>query len=62
MLRVEGFDDLFDRKRNDYINGEECFNAMNTDYEKAFGCKRYANYESYKSARSTRVNNKRSKK
>jgi len=55
MLDPRGFDELFEQERLNYETDTACFKALNDEYEKAFGRKRYKNFKSYHSSRFQRV-------
>lgn len=57
MLSKQGFVDLFwerlqeARKTDKSTSQETVFNTLNEKYMHAIGCKRYANYESFRNVR-----------
>lgn len=55
LIRPDGFDKNFSIELQKHDTYEQAFNALNRLYEKQFGYKRYANYESYRISRANRL-------
>lgn len=57
MVTTEGFDEKFYQTWQETgLHQKDCFDILNKLYEKSFGHKRYANFESYRISRNRRLN------
>ena len=54
MVSPKGFDEVFYAELHRYESQRKAFNALNQEYAKTFGQKRYKNFESYRKSRSKR--------
>jgi len=50
-----GFDELFEQECNKHRTMREAFYALNYEYQKVMGERRYKNYESYRQSRRNRI-------